>query len=331
MTGSNRRPADLAPTDLAGPTGDLVRLLRPDHWFKNVFALPGAVVAVALFSDVVDWGALLWRAPVGLLSLCLTASANYVLNALLDAASDRHHPTKRARPVPSGRVTPNTAWTLYAIVTALALLTSLALGWRFAGSMLALWVMGIVYNVPPARSKDVPYLDVLSESANNPIRLLAGWWVVLPHTTYPPGSLLLAYWMGGGFLMALKRFGEWRYIDDADRASLYRRSFGGYTEPRLLATVVFYASMAMALLAAFTVRYRLELILTLPLASGAMAVYFASAFRPDSPVQRPEHLWREPWLVAAAAVFALGCLLLLFVDLPFLENWLSPDAPSLVR
>ena len=310
---------------------DLLRVLRPDHWFKNVFALPGALVAVALFRDRVEWSELLWRAPVGVVALCLTASANYVLNALLDAASDRHHPTKRHRPIPSGRISPRTGWTLYGVVSALALGSSLLLGWRFAASMLALWVMGLVYNIPPVRSKDVPYLDVLSESANNPIRLLAGWWIVLPDTTYPPGSLLLAYWMGGGFLMALKRFGEWRFIADVDAAARYRRSFARYTEPRLLASVLFYAGMATALLAAFTVRYRLELLLTLPLAAAAMAMYFVSAFRPDSPVQRPEHLWREPWLTVTVALFAVACAVLLFVDLPFLDDWLSPNAPSLRR
>ena len=322
------------PAPVAAPSSaarDVRGLLRPDHWFKNVFALPGAIVAVALFRHRVDWSPLAWRAPLGVVVLCATASANYVLNAILDAGSDRHHPTKRDRAIPSGRISTELAWALYACLSVAALGTAFLLGWRFALSMIALWVMGAVYNVPPVRSKDKAYLDVLSESANNPIRLLAGWWIVLPYTTYPPGSLLLAYWMGGGFLMALKRFGEWRFIDDADAAARYRRSFATYTEPRLLATVVFYASTSMAFLAAFTVRYRLELLVTLPLASVTMAAYFASAFRPDSPVQRPEHLWREPWLLAAAALFSVACGVLLFVDLPFLDSWLSPNAPSLVR
>lgn len=312
-------------------TRHVIRLLRPDHWFKNVFALPGAVVAVALFRHGFEWSSVAWRAPVGIVALCLTASANYVLNALLDAESDRHHPTKRHRALPSGAVTRRTAWALYALTTVAGLGLALAVGWRFAASMLALWLMGLVYNVPPIRSKDKAYVDVLSESANNPIRLLAGWWIVLPHATYPPGSLVLAYWMGGGFLMALKRFGELRFIEDTAAAARYRRSFATYTEPRLLASVVFYATNATALLAAFTVRYRLELLLTLPVATVAMALYFASAFRPDSPVQRPEHLWREPWLVVTVALFTVACGVLLFVDVPSLDRWLSPDAPSLVK
>ena len=41
--------------------------------------------------------------------------------------------------------------------------------------MFVLWVMGCIYNIPPVRSKDLPYLDVLSEAVNNPLRMLAGW------------------------------------------------------------------------------------------------------------------------------------------------------------
>jgi decaprenyl-phosphate phosphoribosyltransferase len=308
---------------------DIVGLLRPDHWFKNVFAIPGAIAAMALFRDDFDVAALLWRVPLGAVALCLTASANYVLNAILDASPDAHHPTKRNRALPSGRVSPRLAWSLYAITTAAGLGLGLLLGWRFAASLLALWVMGLVYNVPPIRSKDVAYLDVLSESANNPIRLMAGWWIVLPTGPIPPGSLILAYWMGGGFLMALKRFGELRFIGDRAAAARYRRSFAHYDEPTLLASVLFYACMASAFLATFCVRYRLELLLSLPFAVFAMALYFTSAFREDSPVQRPEHLWREPLLVGCVVVFVIVFTVLLFVDLPFLDDWMSPSAPNI--
>ena len=51
---------------------------------------------------------------------------------------------------------------------------------------------GIFYNVPPLRTKDKAYFDVISESINNPIRLLIGWAIVDP-TSLPPGSIILSY------------------------------------------------------------------------------------------------------------------------------------------
>ena len=46
------------------------------------------------------------------------------------------------------------------------------------------------------RSKELPYIDVLTESLNNPIRLFMGWFVLIPERL-PPLSLGLAYWMMG--------------------------------------------------------------------------------------------------------------------------------------
>jgi decaprenyl-phosphate phosphoribosyltransferase len=50
------------------------------------------------------------------------------------------------------------------------------LGKDFFYVSLSLWIMGCIYNIPPVRSKDKPYFDVLSESVNNPIRLMLGWY-----------------------------------------------------------------------------------------------------------------------------------------------------------
>ena len=72
----------------------------------------------------------------------------------------------------------------------------------FGLSASMLWLMGCVYNLHPIRTKDIPYIDVLSESLNNPIRLALGWHAVVTDRV-PPLSLILAYWMIGAFFMAI--------------------------------------------------------------------------------------------------------------------------------
>src|SRR5215212_5680979 len=80
-----------------------LQIARIDHWFKNVFVLPGIVVA--LFMDGANTSdGLLQRVLVGLLATCLVASSNYALNELIDAPFDRVHPTKHHRPAASGQV-----------------------------------------------------------------------------------------------------------------------------------------------------------------------------------------------------------------------------------
>jgi len=149
-----------------------------------VFVFPGIVIALGT-DPFVDRAGLGWRIVVGLASVCLIASSNYTLNELIDAPYDRHHPTKRGRPVPSGQV--NIAFG-YAQWLAL-MLAGLAVAWTvslpFTLTALSLWVMGCAYNIPPVRSKDLPYLDVLSEAVNNPIRMLAGWFIVTNVTVAP--------------------------------------------------------------------------------------------------------------------------------------------------
>ena len=180
-----------------------VAIARVDHWFKNVFVLPGIVIALGT-DPFVDRAGIGWRILVGLVSVCLIASSNYTLNELIDAPYDRHHPSKHARPVPSGQVNVPLGYVQWLVLMVAGAAVGLAISVPFTLTVLALWVMGCVYNIPPVRSKDLPYLDVLSEAINNPIRMLAGWFIVTS-VTIAPASLLLSDWMIGCYFMALKR------------------------------------------------------------------------------------------------------------------------------
>ena len=71
------------PADRVEVFMDYVRIARFDHWFKNIFVLPGIGLAMVL-TDV-TWPELLLPTVKVLLSVGLLASANYVINELLDA------------------------------------------------------------------------------------------------------------------------------------------------------------------------------------------------------------------------------------------------------
>ena len=204
---------------------------------------------------------------------------------------------------------------------------SCLVGVKFALAAAFLWIMGCLYSIPPARTKDVPYLDVLTESINNPLRMLLGWYAVTS-VLVPPVSLLISYWMIGCYFMALKRFSELSEIGDKSVAGAYRASFRRYTPVSLLESVVFYASTAMLFFGAFIIRYRIEMILAFPLVALTMAIYFKLAFKPASSVQNPEKLYREPLLMAAFAATVVVMVLLLFVRIPAIEQFFHPTLPS---
>jgi decaprenyl-phosphate phosphoribosyltransferase len=190
-----------------------------------------------------------------------------------------------------------------------------------------LWIMAVGYNVPPLRTKDQPYLDVLSEAINNPLRMLAGWFIVTS-ATIAPASLLLSYWMIGCYFMALKRYAELRALGNSTTAGAYRRSFLHYTPERLIVSIMFYASAAMLFFGAFCMRYRLELILAFPLVALVMAMYLRVALKPDSAAQNPEHLYRERGLMVAVMTTTAALVFLLVVDLPAMHRFVTPTAPA---
>ena len=303
-------------------------IARPDHWFKVVFMLAGIVLAIfydyTTFRDNFSWLTLV----LAVASACIVASSNYVINEILDAPTDSAHPVKRNRPIPSGEISLPIA---YAEWIGLGIL-GLAMAWQvnmpyFIVSA-ALLVMGLIYNIPPLRSKELPYADVITESINNPIRLLMGWFVVLP-SVIPPVSLLVAYWMVGAFFMASKRFAEYRSIDDPEAAGRYRKSFRYYDDNRLLVSMFFYAASSALMLGVFIIRYKLELLLSVPLIAGFFSFYMHVTLKPDSPVQNPEHLYREKWLMVYLIVCVLAFFGLMFTEIPVLYDLFNVEPSRL--
>jgi 4-hydroxybenzoate polyprenyltransferase len=303
-----------------------LQIARIDHWVKNVFVLPGVVVAIAAQPASFAW-ALSQPLVLGLLSTCIIASSNYTLNEILDAPFDRLHAKKRARPVPSGKVNVPLGYVQWLLLMLVGLWLAYLVGTGFLITMASLWVMGCIYNIPPVRSKDIPFIDVLSEAVNNPIRMLAGWFIVNPPEV-PPASLLISYWMVGCYFMAIKRFAEYRMIGNKAAASSYRRSFAFYDERRLLVGIMFYAAAAMLFFGAFIMRYRLELILSFPLVALVMAAYLLIAFDEDSAAQAPERLYRQPFLMTTVIACAAAMTVLSFVNIPLLHQIFAPLTPS---
>ena len=182
--------------------------------------------------------------------------------------------------------------------------------------------MGIIYNVDPLRTKDVPYLDVLSESINNPIRLMLGWFII-SNTMIPPSSLIVSYWMGGAFLMTVKRYAELRLIDNRSTATLYRKSFRHYTENNLLVSSLFYAMTFAFFFGIFMIKYRIELLLILPFFSLLFAWYLNIGMSKNSSAQRPEELYKETMFTLYVVLLVVFFCILLFVQIPSLQWFLK--------
>lgn len=297
-----------------------IRIMRIDHWIKQLFIIPGVVCSILLSGDTIN----LFKLFLGFIATCFIASANYVINEYLDAEFDKFHPTKKHRSSIENDVKGSIVFILWAVLTVIGTVIGYSVNKPFMLMVSFLWFMGVLYNVKPIRTKDIPFLDVLSESINNAIRFMLGWFIVSDNTI-APSSILLGYWMGGAFLMATKRYAEYRMINDPELAGKYRQSFKYYTEHSLLLSAFFYAMGSVFFVGVFLIKYRIELILWIPLLIGLFCYYFYISFKNDSAVQKPEKLYREKGLMIYCLILCIVFTILMFVDMPWLNNLVAPS------
>jgi 4-hydroxybenzoate polyprenyltransferase len=151
----------------AGTGRDLIALARPGQWAKNVLVVP----LVLLDLHVWNAGGLL-RVGWAIAVLTVASALVYAVNDITDRHRDRLHPTKRHRPIASGRVSVRAAATLAAVelglLVGLVSLQPLAHSWP-AGAYL---LLAAAYS---AGLKHVPLVDVFVVAAGFGLRLLMGY------------------------------------------------------------------------------------------------------------------------------------------------------------
>jgi len=178
--------------------------------------------------------------------------------------------------------------------------------------------MGILYNVPPIRLKEHAYVDVLSESLNNPIRFFIGWFAV-QDTYIPPISFVVSFWLFGAFLMAGKRFAEYRFIGNPKLAASYRKSFLHYNEDRLLILMIVCATGFLYLLGVISLKYDISVLVFTPLIMLFLGWYFYLTLQEDSVVKEPERLFKKKKFIIFSIFFFVIIILVAKYDFPFLK------------
>jgi 4-hydroxybenzoate polyprenyltransferase len=298
-------------------------IARLDHCTKHIFIVPGIIFAYLLRG--VHTNSLGVSIGLGFITAICVASANYVINEWFDRHFDKLHPIKSQRSAVQKQLRGKLV-----LLEWLALL-GVGLACAFAASktmfvIASLFALqGVAYNVPPIRTKDKAYLDVISEAINNPLRLMIGWAMVDP-TTLPPSSVIFFFWAGGAFLMSAKRLSEFREIVASHSRTLleqYRPSFAGYSETSLNVSCLVYALYSGFFLAVFLIKYRIEYLLTVPVVIALFAQYLALAMKPRSSAQKPEKLFREGSLIGLVALLVVVFVLATFINIPALEIFIG--------
>jgi len=131
----------------------LIEGMRPRQWAKNLFVLAGIV-----FGRKLNDPSAIAACAAALAIFCLLSSSAYLLNDVADVEQDRQHPSKRNRPIASGRLPVSVAAAAAVIFAAVGLGASLALNTVFALVAVSYLGLNLLYSLA---LKHVVILDVL--------------------------------------------------------------------------------------------------------------------------------------------------------------------------
>src|SRR5258708_615297 len=279
----------------------IIDVFRPLRWYRNSFMLAAVILTIKLLNiDIrtVFSFSFIYPVVIAFIALCLVASGNYGINEVCDLETDKHHPEKKNRAIPSGKISTVTVSVLSVVLyIAGLLLVSTIKNYMLFISLTLLLISGILYNIKPFRLKDKPYLDFTFEAINNPIRLMVGWYAVAKPESLVPASIILGFWFLGIFLMASKRFGEIRFIQDKQEAAKYRNSFKYYNQEKLLFSMIAAAVSFSYMLGASSFKYSVDVIVALPFIVIWQVWFFHLAYQQNTVVKDPERIFEKKWFL----------------------------------
>lgn len=282
----------------------LVKQFRPKQWVKNLI-----VFAPVLFSGkFADLSAIL-AATACTAAFCMVSSGIYVLNDVIDVESDRMHPTKRNRPIASGRLNirlaaaVGTAVLLAGLVTAFAVRPALVI--VFIGYM----ALNVMYSI---KLKNIVIIDIFSIATGFVLRAVAGAVAV---KVAPSSWFLLCTSLGALYVAMDKRRQELKVMAAATSAT-HRRVLAEYSPallsrmegiilPSLLTAYSFYSFQSL---------HSQWMMVTVPIVLyGLMRYQWLS--EQGTITGAPEDVfWRDRPIQLTLVLWVLTCALVVYAD-----------------
>lgn len=208
----------------------LFRTMRPKQWAKNVFIFAGLVFDRQLLA--IDP---LIHTFLGFVLLCIGSSAVYFINDLADIEQDRKHPTKKNRPLASGKLPVGVGRIFAVVLPVFAIGCGFLLSTGFGIILLTYITLNVLYSF---FLKHVPIIDVFVVASGFVLRVGAGVMLITVERFSPwlyVCTTLLALFIGFG-----KRRAELRLL--SAEAQNHRRVLDGYTIPYLDQLIIIVSS-----------------------------------------------------------------------------------------
>jgi 4-hydroxybenzoate polyprenyltransferase len=197
--------------------------LRPKQWSKNVVIFVAFIITLNQYWQpfTPQMYVMLTQATIAFVLFCVLSGCVYLLNDLADVEKDRLHPTKRLRPLPSGRLPVNLAIFVLVVLLSGALAGAYWLDRWFALIGLTYFLVNVGYSL---LFKNWVIVDLFALSAGFVLRAFAGAVVIgVPISPW----LYVVMQLGSLFLAINKRRNELVLL--RDDAVNHRSVLGEYS------------------------------------------------------------------------------------------------------
>lgn len=144
----------------------LLFLLRPWHWVKNLAVYVPIVFAGMLFTPTA-----FWQTTTAFLSLCFLSSSHYIINDIVDAPKDKLDVHRKHRPIASSAVSSEMAWAIWFF----CVLVGFTIAYQLGGSFLLVAIAySVVHYLLLFIFRHMPILDIMALATGYVLRILAG-------------------------------------------------------------------------------------------------------------------------------------------------------------
>jgi len=215
---NNQPPTTCAPPPQANAVPrltllNLARAMRPRQWTKNIVVLAAFFFALGDKQQHLSPLMFGWALLAAAL-FCITSSAVYIFNDIIDRQRDAAHPVKRLRPIASGAIPVAMAWAVALILLGMGMSGAWLVAPEFALTVSVYVALQIAYTL---WLKHIALVDVFVIAFGFVLRAIAGGFAV---NVMISSWLLICTFLMALFLALCKRRHEKRLMEETQLFNL---------------------------------------------------------------------------------------------------------------
>ncbi len=284
---------------------DIVRLLRPQQWYKNLVIFIGIVFSSNFFNFE-----MLWKVVAAFFLVSLMSGINYIINDIKDRDRDKIHPIKKNRPLPSGKVSVPTAIAFAVLIFSAVAYLSYSLSAGFFSLLISFFLLGIAYTFV---LKNIFLVDIIVISINFVLRAIMG--AVVINVSSSTWLIILAF-LFALVLSATKRKGELYLLKE--KAVGHRKNLEKY-DPQILDYISIFSLTSLFIsyaIYAIIVRAGTYFSATIPFVIYIIFRYMFFIIKTPEELAHPEKFLFNRSILIAAFLLAAVAFAVFYMQIP---------------